>query len=153
MEVHIDIQSSRKWRSRTYGRYVEEGVTESQSSESKEWDASLENVLYGNRRRPRPDGVEPFQILFGVKPRFTIESAGTSPGEEVLANARPFELAMGLISRAERLVPRILQKEAHYQIGDMVLLRCGRQPEGSKSEARMWLGPFKVISVETHVTY
>ena len=28
------------------------------------------------------------------------------PEEEVLARARPFELAMALISRAERLVPR-----------------------------------------------
>ena len=52
-------------------------------SESKEWDASLENVLYGYRRRPGPDGVAPFEILFGVKPRFAIESSVVIPGEEV----------------------------------------------------------------------
>ncbi len=116
-------------------------------SESKEWDASLENVLYGYRRGPGPDGVAPCEILLGVKPRFATESSGTIRGEELLANARPFELKMALINRAERLVPRILQNKAHYQIGDMVLLRRGRQAEGSKFEARMWLGPFKVISV------
>ena len=117
-------------------------------SESKEWDASLENVLYGYRHRPGPDGVAPFEILFGVKPRFAIEWSGAVPGEEVLDNARPFELALALINRAERLVPRPLQEEAHYQIGDRVLLRRGKQPEGSRFEARMWLGPFKLISDE-----
>ncbi len=65
-----------------------------------------------------------------------------------MANARPFELALELINRAERLLPCTLQKEAHYQIGDRLLLRRGKQQEGSKFEKRMWLGPFKVISVE-----
>ena len=92
-----------------------------------------------------------FENLLGVKPRFAIESSGSVPGEEVLANTRPFELALALINRAERFVPRTFQKEAHYQIGDIVLLRRGKQPEGSKFEARMWLGPLKVISVNTHV--
>ena len=117
-------------------------------SESKEWDASLDNVLYGHRRGPGPDGVPPFEILFGVKYRFAIESSSAIPGEEVLANARPFELALALINRAERLLPRTLQKEAQYQIGDRVLLRRGKRPDGSKFEARTWLGPFNVISVE-----
>ncbi len=89
-----------------------------------------------------------FEILFGVKPSFAIESSGAIPGEEVLANTRPFKLALALINRAERLVPRTLQNEAHYRIGDMVLLRCAKHPEGSKFEARMWLGRFKVTSVE-----
>ncbi len=72
--------------------------------ESEEWDASLENVLYGYRRRPGADGVAPFEILFGVKTRFGIESSGAIPGEEVLTNTRTFELAMTLINRAERFV-------------------------------------------------
>ena len=65
-----------------------------------------------------------------------------------MANALPFELALALTKRTERLVPRTFQKEARYQIGDRVLLRRGKEPEGSKFEARMWLGPFNVISVE-----
>ncbi len=79
-------------------------------SESNEWDASHENVLYGYRRRPGPDGVALFEILFKVKPRFAIESSGAISGTELLSNARPFELALALINRAERLVPRTLQK-------------------------------------------
>ena len=55
---------------------------------------------------------------------------------------------MGLINRAQRLVPRTLQKEARFHIGDILLLRRGKQPEGSKFEARMWLEPFQLISVE-----
>ncbi len=109
-------------------------------SEPKEWDASLEKVLYGCRRRPGPDGVAPFEILFGVKPRFAIESPGTSPGEEILTNARPFEPTMALINRDDHLIPRIRQNETHYQIG--------KQPVGSKVRSRIWLGLFEVISVE-----
>ncbi len=84
--------------------------------------------------------------MFGVKHRFAIESSGAIPGQEVLPNARPVELALTLINRAESLAPCTLQKEALSQIDDRVLLRRGKQPEGSKLEARMWLGPFKVIS-------
>ncbi len=94
--------------------------------------------------------MAPLEILFVVKPRFAIESSGAVPGEEILANARLFELALTLINRAERLVPRILQKEADYRVSDRVLLRCGKEPEGSKFGAKMWLGPFKAISVEHH---
>ena len=117
-------------------------------SESKEWDAYLDNVLYGYRRRPGPDGAAPFETLFRVKPRFAIESSSATPGEEVLANARPFELSLALTNRAELLVPRTFPKEARYQIGSRVLLRSGKQSEGPIFEARMWLGPYKVISVE-----
>ncbi len=77
-----------------------------------------------------------------------MESSGTTPAEEVLANARPFELAMAYINRAKRYVSRILQNEMHYEIGDMVLLRRGRQPKGSKFEAKMWVCPFEVMSVK-----
>ncbi len=57
--------------------------------------------------------------------------------DEGLANVRCFELALALINRAERLVPRTSQKEMRYQIGEMVLLRRGEQPEGPKFPARM----------------
>ncbi len=117
-------------------------------SESKKWDQSLANLLYGYRRRPGTEGIAPFEISFGVQPRFSIELSVCTPGAKVLSHARPFELALALINLAERLVPRSLQKEAHCQVGDKVLLRCGKKPEGSKFETRMWMGPFKVISVE-----
>ncbi len=75
-----------------------------------------------------------------------METSDANLDEEILANARPFELAMALINRAERLVPRTMHREERHRIGDLVLLRRGNQPEGSKFQALMWLGPFKVIS-------
>ncbi len=121
-------------------------------SESKGLDASLEDGIYGYRRRPGSDGVTTFEVLFRVKPRFGSESSVASQGEKILTNARSFELAMASINLVERIVPCTLQNEVRYQIGDMVLLRHGKQPEGSNFEARTWLGPFKVISVE-HARY
>ena len=63
-------------------------------SESKEWDRSLEDVLYGYSHKPGTDGIAPFEIFYGVKPRFSIEPSVCAPGAEVLSLARPFELAM-----------------------------------------------------------
>ncbi len=100
-------------------------------SESKKWDQSLENILYGCMRRPGTDGIAPFEILFGVKPRLLIEPSVCTSGAEVLSRARPFELPLVLINRAVRLVPRSLRKEPHYQVGDRVLLRHDKKPEGS----------------------
>ena len=125
---------------------LKKALQEVTQSESEEWDQSLEDVLYGYRRRPGTDGIEPLEILFGVKRRFSIEPSVRTPGAEVLSHARSFELAMALIYGAERMVPRIFHGDTRYQIGDMVLLRRGRLPEGSKFQARMWLGPYKVIS-------
>ncbi len=115
-------------------------------NESKECNESLEDVLYGYRRRLRTDGIAPFEILLGVKPRFSIEPSVRTPVAEVLSRARFFELAMALINSAERLVPHTVHGDTRYQIGAMVLLRRGRLPEGSKFQARMWQGPYQVIS-------
>ena len=114
--------------------------------ESKEWNQSLEDALYGYRRKPGTDGVTPFEILYGVKPRFSIEPSLCVPRAEVLSHARPSELAMALINRAERLVPRTVHRDRRYEIGDMVFLRRGSLPVGSKFQACMWLGPYKLIS-------
>ncbi len=105
--------------------------------------ASLENALYEYRRRSRPGGMGLFEILFGVKPSFAIESSSAIPGEAVSANARPFGLAVALINRAERWAPNTLQKGAYYQTGDRMLL-----PEGSKFETKMWLDLFKVVVLD-----
>ena len=108
---------------------LKNSIAESDKSESKEWDQSLEDVLYRYRRRPGTDGIAPFEILFGVKPRFSIEPSVRTAGADVLTHARSFELAMGLINRAERLVTRTVHGYIRYQIGNMVLLRRGRLPK------------------------
>ena len=113
----------------------------------KDRDTCLRSALYGYRRKPGADGASPFEVLFGVKPRIAIDGVEAVPEESIVANARPLELALALIMRAERLIPRIESQEAIFEIGDLVLLRRGNQPRGSKFEARMWLGPFEVVSV------
>ena len=95
-------------------------------SESKEWDQSLEDVLYKYRRRPGTDGIAPFEILLPVKPRFSIEPPVHTPGSEVLSHNRSFELATALLNLPECLVPRIIHGDTRYQIGGMVLLRSRR---------------------------
>ena len=119
--------------------------------ESKEWVQSLEYALYRYRRIPGMDGIAPFEILFGVKPRFSIQPSVRTSGAEVLSHARSFELAMALLNFAEPLVPRSVHGDIRYQIGDMVLLRRGRLSEGSKFQAHMWLGPYKVTSAHQPV--
>ncbi len=63
-------------------------------SESKEWDASFESVIYRYRNRPGPDGVAPFEVLYGAKSRFPVEPYDAIPRAELLSNACPFELAI-----------------------------------------------------------
>ncbi len=55
-----------------------------------------------------------FKILFGIKPRFSIKPSAYTPGNEVLSHARPFELDVALISRAERLVLRTIHGDTRY---------------------------------------
>ena len=131
-------------------RTLKKALKKVTQSESKQWEISFEDVLYRYRRRPRTDGITPFEILFRVQPRFSIEPPVPTTGAEVLSHARCFELAMALINRAERLVPRTVHGDTRFQIGDMVFLRRGRLPEGSKFQARVRLRPYKVISAHHH---
>ena len=40
------------------------------SNKDRDWDVCLGEILGGYRRRPGTDGKSPFEILFGIKPRF-----------------------------------------------------------------------------------
>ncbi len=57
-----------------------------------------------------------------------------------MLRARTYSVIMRLFKRVKQ-GPRTVHGDTHYQLGDMVLLRRGRLPEGSKFQARMWLGP------------
>ena len=62
--------------------------------------------------------------------------------------AREFELVMALAARAGRVVPWMVVEEQKFKTGDWVLLRRGNQTKFSKFEARIWLGPCKVRTVQ-----
>ena len=111
-----------------------------------DWDLCLDQVLFGYSRRSSTDGKSPFEVLYGVKSRFSEENeASILPSTN---EAREFELAIALAARAERVVPRMVTEEQKFKTGDWVLLRRGNQPKGSKFEARMWLEPYQVNTVQ-----
>ena len=111
-----------------------------------DWDLWLEKVLYGYRRRSSTEGKSPFEVLYGVQSRFSEENETSNlPSTK---EAREFELAIALSEHAERAVRRMVKGEQKLKTGDWVLLRKRKQPKGFKFEARMWLGPYKVRTVQ-----
>ena len=69
-----------------------------------------------NRRRYSADGKYPFEVLYGVKSRFSEENEASilpSTKEE-----RGFELAIALVAHAERVVPRMVMEEQKFKTGD-----------------------------------
>ena len=104
-----------------------------------DWDLCLDQDQYGYRRSSSTDGKSPLEVLPGVKSRFSEENeASILPCTK---EAREFELAVALSACEERVVPRMVIEEQKLNTGDLILLRRGNQPKGSKFEARMWLGP------------
>ena len=116
-----------------------------------EWDLCIDLFLGGYRRRPGHDGKSPFEVMFGVKPRF----AGEVTIMERLASnrsmVRSYEVASVKAARAARIVPASSPSEPAFQIGDMVLMRRGKV-SGPKLLRKMWSGPFVIKSV-SHPTY
>ena len=125
---------------------IKRGLQKMCRANMSEWDLCLDQVLYGYRRRSSTDGKSPFELLYGVKSRFSGENETSIPPST--DGARQLELGIALAARAERLVPQMVTEEQKFKIGDWVLSRRGNQPEGSKFEARMWLGPYKVRAVQ-----
>ena len=86
--------------------------------------------------------VNPFEVLYGVKSRFSEENeASILPSTK---EARAFQLVIALTARAERVVPQMVSEEQKLKMGDWALLRRENQPKESKFETRMWLRPYKV---------
>ena len=63
------------------------------STRSQDWNVCLGRILGGYRGRPSTDGKSPFEVLFGIKPRFSFEAPHYGP---IAANS---ELIRGLKSR------------------------------------------------------
>ena len=114
-----------------------------------DWDLRLDQVLYGYLLRSGTDRKSPFKFLYGVKSLFSDENeASVLPSTK---EAREFELAIALAARAERVVSRMVTEEQKFKTGDWVLLGRENQPKGSKFEARMWLEPYNVRTVQPRV--
>ena len=71
--------------------------------------------------------------MYGVKTRFLEENKASI--QLSIKEAREFELAITLVARAERVVPRMVTEEQKFKAVDWVFLRKGDQSKGSKFEA------------------
>ena len=63
-------------------------------AEDLEWDECVDKVLYGYRRRRGNDSKAPFEIMYGIMPRFPGENSINQKSKEQLVDARLFELAL-----------------------------------------------------------
>ena len=75
------------------------------SNKDRDWDQCLREILGGYRRLPGTDGKSPFEVLFGIRPRFAVESPELEPIAFDANFAREFEVAIAKSLRASRIVP------------------------------------------------
>ena len=121
-------------------------------STKKDWDECLNDVLQGYRRRPYPDGASPFEMVFGIKSRGSHEPPRVEEVGENVSLMREFELAAVKALRATRLIPVSSPSEPTFKVGDLVLVRRGKNTGGPKLLKHDWSGPFRVRK-EDHPRY
>ncbi len=83
MEVHTELHSRGNGVVDRMVGILKKALQKVNRNESKEWNGSVENVLYGYRRRLALNGVTPLEILEGVKPSFSIESPDATLGKKL----------------------------------------------------------------------
>ena len=130
---------------------LKKSVRKMMVSSEVEWDAWINRILGGYRKRPGADGKSPFEILFGVKPRFTHEPPVDEPVAWGVGMVRDVEVASVKARRAERVVPAASAPAAPFKVGDFVLMRRGKAV-GPKLLRKDWSGPYQVEE-EGHPTY
>ena len=113
-----------------------------------DWDLDVPHILGGYRRKPGPDGKYPYELVFGLKPRFSHEPPGYPSLARDADLIRDFELAVVKASRAFRCVTGTQHEEPKFRVGDWVLLRRGRPKAGPALKSTAWSGPFQVKTEE-----
>lgn len=117
-----------------------------------QWDECLERVLQGYRSRPNACGISPFAVLFSVRPRFSTEPPPLDVHGRDVALMREFEVASMKAIRAARLIPVSSPSEPTFKVGDLVLLRRGKNITGPKLLKSDWSGLF-TVKKEKHPQY
>ncbi len=118
-----------------------------------EWSRYLNDTLVGYRRHPGTDGKTPLEVLFGIKPRFSIEI----PQADYVASdsnlIRDLKVALAVSLRTSRIVPNTKAAWPRtFEIGDLVLVRRGRRVPGSRITSASWYGPF-IVKESEHPRY
>ena len=108
------------------------------SDRNREWDECLGEILGCYRRRPGIDGKSPFEIFFGVRPRFAVESPQIYLAALNTDFDREFEIAIADSVNKSRIVPSTQEKWTNkFELGAKVLVRRGRKETGSKIESKI----------------
>ena len=80
------------------------------SIHDRNWNDCLGEILVGYRRRPETDGKFPFETLFGIGPRFTVEQPQLDLVAVDTDLAREFEIAISKSFGVSRTAPRVAEK-------------------------------------------
>ena len=116
-------------------------------AEGLEWHECLHKVLYGYRSRKRIDGISPFEIMFGVTPRFPDRRIVNPLRISTMDTSRLFELVIAYADCAHRMLHRSLSdEETHFKVRDMDLLRREMARTGPKIDIRYCCGPYAIVS-------
>ena len=80
------------------------------SNNDRNWEDCLGEILGGYRRRPGLDLKSPFEILFGIRPRFAVEPPQLDLDAFITDLAREYKVAIAKSAIVSLIVPRVLEK-------------------------------------------
>ena len=108
---------------------LKRGVKKTVVAAQRDWAEALPGVLYGYRRRRMASGASPFELMYGVKPRFlATEAAAHIQESESTDDHRFAELLSSSVHRAKRAEPRVIKgtPSLPFYVGQEVLLAKGQ---------------------------
>lgn len=79
-------------RAKRMVRTVKAGIAKMVFNQPTQWDLALDKVLYGYRRRNLSSGFSPFELLYGVVPRMSLEHSGTEKVRSSTSDQRAAEV-------------------------------------------------------------
>ena len=103
------------------------------TEKDRKWNHCLGEILGRYRRRPGTNGKSPFEILFGIRPRFTVEPLRLEVIAFNTTFAREFDVGIAKSVGASRIGPSAPEKWSNkFEVGKKVLVRRTRKKAGSK---------------------
>lgn len=135
---------------------VKKAIAKTLLNEDTTWVQSIPQVLYGYRRRRLAGDLSPFQLMYGVVPRFSSLDPSPLLDDPADQHARTLELFAIQSARAGRDLPRgpSSSDDVRYSVGDQVMVAKGRAFGAVKLPVWecKWFGPC-VVETALHPRY
>ncbi len=144
MALHCAVLAPSNGRAERMVRTLKTALQKAAGSAVDTWNRVLTSILSGYLRRPGPTGLSPFELMYGVAPRFEEPRSHTS---SVPRNrARLAEIAAVLSRRADKIVTPGPAAEATFVVDGIFLLYSKKSLLGMKVPFRTprWTGPYTV---------